>query len=203
MLTRPCSTFYKDALKYGFYELQMARDWYREVTSDVGMHADLVKYWIRISALLIAPIAPHFAEHICCSVLGEPQSIQLARWPTPSRPTDIAILESGAYMRSTVKTIRDGEFQMARKIGKGKASSFDLKKPKSVRIYVATSFPAWQDKCVSAVQGAYDAEKDKVDDQKVRELLAKEGLMKDKRAMPFVQTFKVSRLPAIDFLCQN
>ncbi|TCD60815.1 cytosolic leucyl tRNA synthetase, partial [Steccherinum ochraceum] len=46
------NTNYKDALKYAFYELQSARDWYREVTSDVGMHAALVKYWIRVSALL-------------------------------------------------------------------------------------------------------------------------------------------------------
>ncbi|KAG6855868.1 hypothetical protein H0H87_009903 [Tephrocybe sp. NHM501043] len=27
---------YKDAVKFGFYEFQSARDWYREVTSDVG-----------------------------------------------------------------------------------------------------------------------------------------------------------------------
>lgn len=169
----------------------MARDWYREVTSDIGMHADLVKYWIRSSALLIAPIAPHFAEHIWSTVLQEPKSIQFAPWPTPSAPTDITILEAGTYMRTTVKAIRDGEMQMARKLGKGKSSPFDPKKPKSVRVYVATSFPVWQDKCVSAVQEAYDAEKDKVDDQKVREILAKEGLLKDKKVMPFVQALKV------------
>ncbi|KAE9383077.1 Nucleotidylyl transferase [Gymnopus androsaceus JB14] len=37
---------FKDALKSGFYELQSARDWYREVTSDISMHVDLVRYWI-------------------------------------------------------------------------------------------------------------------------------------------------------------
>ena len=41
------------------------------------------------------------------------------------------------------------------------------------------------------VEEAYDAEKEKVDDKKIRELLAKEGLIKDKRAMPFAQLFKV------------
>ena len=45
-------TNYKDALKYGFYELQIARDWYREAMPDVTMHADLVKYWIRVLAIL-------------------------------------------------------------------------------------------------------------------------------------------------------
>ena len=72
------STNYKDALKYGFYEMQSTRDWYREVTSDVGMHADLVEYWIRISALLILPIAPHFSEHIWSTVLKEPVTVQKA-----------------------------------------------------------------------------------------------------------------------------
>ena len=43
---------YKDAVKHGFYELQSARDWYREVTADVGMHADLVEWWVRTAALL-------------------------------------------------------------------------------------------------------------------------------------------------------
>ena len=66
------STNYKGALKYGFYELQSARYWYHEVTSDTGMHVDLVTYWIRIFPLLVTPIAPHFAEHLYRTMLGMP-----------------------------------------------------------------------------------------------------------------------------------
>ncbi|KAF8119321.1 hypothetical protein EV363DRAFT_1514781 [Boletus edulis] len=40
------STSFKDALKYGFYEFQNICGWYREVIADVGMHADLAKYWL-------------------------------------------------------------------------------------------------------------------------------------------------------------
>ncbi len=154
------------------------------------MHADLVKYWIRNAVLLITPIAPHFAEHIWTTVLGEKNSVQLALWPTLSRPVNRAVLESGAYLRETVKTIRESETSMLKKMSKSKAVAFDPKKPKSVRIYVASTFPEWQDRCVAVVKDAYDAERDKVDDQKVRELLAAQGLMKDKRSMPFVQAFK-------------
>jgi leucyl-tRNA synthetase len=178
-------------MKYGFYEMQTMRDWYREVTADIGMQSDLVKYWIRTAALLITPIAPHFSEYVWSSVLNEPKSVQLAHWPTPAQPVNRAILESGAYMRGTVKTMRDSEAAMLKKLGKNKTAPFDPKKPKSVRIFVATTFPEWQDRCVRVVRDAYDAEKDKVDDQKVRELLTAQGLMKDKRAMPFVQAFKV------------
>ena len=189
-----CSTNYKEALKSSFFEMQMARDWYREVTSDVGMNADLVKYWIRVSALLITPIAPHFAEHIWTALLKEPSSVQNARWPTPSQPVDHAVLAAGQYMRGTLKAMRDSEAAMLKKLSKAKSAPYDPKKPKSVRIYVATRFPEWQDKVVAIVKEAYDSEKEKVDDQKIRELLQAQGLIKDKRAMPFAQVFKVSNL---------
>lgn len=200
------STNYKDALKYGFYELQSARDWYREVASDVGMHSSLVTYWMRTAALLVMPIAPHFAEHIWSGILKQPSSIQLALWPTPTQPVDRALLEAAAYMRGTTKTIRDAEAALVKMIsksqGKGKGPGkddrvmFDSRKPKTVSVYVATAFPEWQDVCVQAVQQAYVKEEDRVDDVKVREVLTEKGLIKDKRAMPFVQAFKV-RLVAV------
>ena len=194
----PRSTNYKDALKYGFYELQTTRDWYREVTSDIGMHADLVRYWIRISALLITPIAPHFAEHIWTSILGEPKSIQHALWPTPTSPVDKPILDAGAYMRETVKTIRDAEVALLKKISKAKGGPalFDPKQPRAVRVYVSTKFPEWQNVCLQAVKEAWDAEREKVDDVRVREILTAQGLIKEKRAMPFVQLLKVSFCPS-------
>lgn len=185
---------YKDALKYGFFELQSSRDWYREVTADVGMHADLTVWWIRVAALMVAPIAPHFAEHVWSTILKEPKSVQLAQWPEPSTPVDQSILDSAVYMRGTIKTMRDAELSLLKKMGKGKQgqATYDPKKPRAVRIYVTTAFPEWQEQCVQVVKEAYSAEHDKVDDQKARELLTARGLIKDKRAMPFVQAFKVS-----------
>ncbi|KAH9922289.1 leucine-tRNA ligase [Epithele typhae] len=183
---------YKDALKFGFYELQSTRDWYREVTSEVGMHADLVEWWVRTAALLAAPIAPHFAEHIWTAVLNEPKSVQLARWPEPTTPVDQTIIDSAMYMRGTIKTMRDAELSLLKKMGKGKQgqATYDPKKPRAVRIYVTSAFPDWQETCVQIVKDAYSSEHDKVDDVKVRELLTQRGFIKDKRAMPFVQAFK-------------
>lgn len=185
-------TFYKDAMKYGFYELQSARDWYREVTADVGMHADLVRYWISVAAVLASPIAPHFAEHIWRGILQHPTSIQHARWPTPPRAVDAPTVDAGAYMRTLVKTVRDAEVTLLKKIGKAKGGPplFDPKKPRAVRVYVATRFPEWQDACVQAVQAAWDPVAARVDDARVRAVLIERALIKDKRAMPFVQLFK-------------
>jgi len=154
------------------------------------MHADLVKYWIETATLLATPIAPHFTEHVWSTVLGKPQSIQLASWPTPASAVDTAAVEAGNYMRGTIKTIRDAELTLIKKLSRGKSSPYDPKKPKSVRVYVASKFPGWQNACVEAVREAYDGETQKVDDAKVREILQTKGLLKDKRAMPFIQLFK-------------
>lgn len=196
VLIRRPSTNYKDALKYGFYEQQSARDWYREVTADVGMHAKLVHWWIRVATLLIAPIAPHFSEHVWSTVLQEPQSVHHARWPAVAHPVDRSLIEAGQYMRGTIKMMRDAELSLLKKMNKGKQgqASYDPKRPRAVRIYVASSYPAWQDQCVEAVKEAYAPEAGKVDDVKIRELLTKRGLIKDKRAMPFVQMIKVRKL---------
>ncbi|KAH9948478.1 leucine-tRNA ligase [Amylocystis lapponica] len=178
------ATNFKEALKYGFYELQTTRDWYREVTSDVGMHVNLVRWWIRVALLLIAPVAPHFSEHVWMTILGEPKSVHLALWPR--------LIEAGLYMRGTIKMMRDAELSLLKKMNKGKQGQapYDPTRPRAVRIYVATSYPAWQDECVKAVKEAYVLEANKVDDARVRELLTQRGLIKDKRAMPFVQAFK-------------
>jgi len=154
---------------------------------------------MRVAALLVTPVAPHFAEHIWSGILKNTDSVQNALWPTPNTAVDPATLEALTYMRGTVKTIRDAEGSLIKLASKAKskkgnaadvAMPYDPKKPKSVRIYVATSFPEWQDICVQAIQDAYNEKDNTVDDAKVREVLTQKGLIKDKKAMPFVQAFK-------------
>lgn len=55
---------FKEALKSGFFELQAARDKYRELCSSEGMHVELTTQYIAVQAKLIAPICPHVAEHV-------------------------------------------------------------------------------------------------------------------------------------------
>ena len=187
-------TNYKEALRTGFYELQSSRDWYREVTSDIGMHAGLIKYWIRTAALLVCPVAPHFSDHLWSDLLKEPQSIQLARFPEPSMPIERSVVDSAQYMRVTLKNIRDAEISMTKKGGKAskmKGVVFEPSKPKAVRIFVAAQFPQWQENCVEVLKGATDMKTGAVDDAKVRGEITKLGLIKDKRAMPFVMSIKV------------
>ncbi|KAN0064710.1 cytosolic leucyl tRNA synthetase [Thecaphora frezii] len=185
---------YKDAMKFGFYEFQTARDLYREATSDVGMHVDLVTRWIKVQALMITPIAPHFAEHVWRHCLGESGSVQSARWPELSGEIDNSVSSALAYVSATVKTLRDAEIALAKKKApKGQPAAdkkYNDRAPKECRIFVARHFPEWQNRCVEIVQQHFDATAKKVDDKAVREALAKEGMLKDKKVMNFIVGFK-------------
>ncbi|GAA5927076.1 hypothetical protein JCM1841_001908 [Sporobolomyces salmonicolor] len=191
---------YKDALKFGFYQLLSARDLYQLATSaEGGMHADLALRFVRTQALLITPIAPHVAEHLWTSVLGESSSIQNAVFPTVSAPVDRSVTDAAAYVRSKVKEIRDAELSFAKKKAKGKgagAGGFDPSKPKAVKIWVANKFPEWQESAVEIVKSAWTGEA--VDDKKVKEDLVAKGLIKDKRYMPFIAQLK-KRIATIGF----
>lgn len=65
------STNFKLALKSGLYDFVSARDSYREAATSagVGMHRDLVLRYVELQALLLAPIAPHWAEYIWLEIL--------------------------------------------------------------------------------------------------------------------------------------
>jgi len=71
-------------------------------------------------------------------------------------------------MCTQVKTVRDAELTPLKKLGKSKGGPpLDQKKPRAVRVYVATRFPEWQDVCLQAVKAAWVPETAGVDDAKV------------------------------------
>jgi leucyl-tRNA synthetase len=56
---------YREVVKEGFYELQNTRDEYREYTSDnEGMNWTVIKRYLELEALLMAPICSHMSEYI-------------------------------------------------------------------------------------------------------------------------------------------
>lgn len=72
LITNPCcSTDFKLALKSGLYDFTSARDSYREAATaaGVGMHRDIIMRYIELQALMLAPIAPHWAEYVWLEVL--------------------------------------------------------------------------------------------------------------------------------------
>merc|ERR1712048_1000229 len=53
---------FKTALRYSWYSLQSARDFWRNNCD--GFHKDLVKKFIETQIILLCPICPHWSEHM-------------------------------------------------------------------------------------------------------------------------------------------
>lgn len=141
--------------------------------------------YVSLQALLITPIAPHWAEYIWQEVLKQPDSIQRARWPSDVPRGDPALTAAREYVKTTSSNITSAEGQAAKKMAKGKTAAFDPKKPKRLTIFAASSFPAWQEKYVDLVREMFDATTLSVDEKEVKGKVSKMG--EAKKAMPFVQ----------------
>lgn len=61
---------FKEALKTGFFEMQTARDKYRElVGGEEKMYMELIEQFITFQAQILCPICPHVAEHVWANIL--------------------------------------------------------------------------------------------------------------------------------------
>ncbi|KAI8815204.1 hypothetical protein BJ742DRAFT_746347 [Cladochytrium replicatum] len=193
--------FYK-AANSGFFDLQIARNEYRKNCTGqgvtgvsasevfVGMHADLVLRFVEVQALLLAPLTPHWSEYVWTTILKKPTTIMKASWPEVGT-INKSILSAATYVRDLVYKIRVAEENALRK----KANKGGVKQPqadpegiKSLRFFVASSFPKWQEDAIAILQSTYDAASNSFSG-KEKELLAAAGL-KDKNVMPFVAGIK-------------
>ncbi len=76
------STKFKSALVAGYYRLQAAYRWY--IRRAGKPNRDVLRKFIEVQTLLIAPFAPHTAEE-AWHIMGKSGSVTLARWPEPER----------------------------------------------------------------------------------------------------------------------
>ena len=181
-------TNYKAALKSGLYDFIGARDAYREATraAGVGMHADLVKRYVELQALMVTVVAPHWSEHIWLEVLKKDNTVQNAQFPqVPEQKAELTAARD--YVRSTSSNITSAEGAQLKRMQKGKQTSYDPKKEKRLSIFCARKYPSWQDGVIDIVREQF---KDmKLDVGTVSKIIPK---AESKRAMPFVQQLKKS-----------
>lgn len=117
----------------------------------------------------------------------KPNTVQNALFPEVPE-ADAGAAGAREYIKTMASNITSAEATQQKRKDKGKNVSFDPKKAKKLTIFVASSFPAWQEKYVDLVREAFDATHLRVDDKKLNPQVAKMGEMQ--KAMPFVQGLK-------------
>lgn len=143
---------YRDALVHAFFELQAARDLYRSTCETLGvqMKRMLVMRFIEVQAIVLSPIAPHFADHVWRNVLHREGFVwSHARWPTELAGTpDAAVLERSEYIERVLTSfrivIRDYLTpKKAKKAKKAGAAVEQVPPPTEAEIVLANAFPEW------------------------------------------------------------
>ncbi|KAG4304749.1 hypothetical protein PORY_001802 [Pneumocystis oryctolagi] len=186
------NTSYKLALKVGFYDFQAARDWYREVSFDHGLHRNLIKRWVEVQVLLMLPFIPHFCEFIWLDILKNKSSIHYSSFPIISKPVDSSISSGLIYLRYITRIIREEEKQQLKRQKKNKNILFNPDKPKKLIILVSTEFPQWQQECIHLLREHYDEEKNSFNEETLLSEISKTKQVE--KNMPFIQQMKLSIL---------
>lgn len=183
-------TNYKLALKSGLYDFQSARDFYREscLSAGVPMSRSLILKYVELQALMVCVIAPHWADYMWQEILHKPSSIQNALWPVVPM-SDSALTAQREYIRSTSSNITSAEANAAKKMAKGKGTGFDPRQPKTLTIFAASKFPAWQDKYIDLLRKAFEDQSIN-DDKAMNGQVAKAAGKDMKKVMPFVQELR-------------
>lgn len=154
------------------------------------MHVDLLTTYISLQALLLTPIAPHWADYIWTEVLHNADTIQNALYPSRGEPNPKLTAAQG-YIRATSSAITSAEANTVKKMSKGKTVSFDPKKAKKLTIYYASAFPAWQEKYIELIRSEFASmtcdDKAGFDDKALNSQIPN---AEKKKAVPFVQGLK-------------
>ncbi|CAN6671394.1 hypothetical protein TRVA0_044S00958 [Trichomonascus vanleenenianus] len=195
------NALYKNALKFGLFDFQISRDYYRDSTAQgAGMHRDLVLRYIETQALLLCPIAPHFAEYVWREKLGHKTSAHDAAFPQVSKPVEKSVSAALEYVRDVARAVRETEGANLKK--KKKGPEFDPKKASKLTFYVAVSFPEWQDQFIELVRERFSQMQLDITPE-LKQQVGKTGDVK--RGMQFINFLKsrISQGEAPDAVCNR
>ncbi|CAN0310176.1 unnamed protein product [Discosporangium mesarthrocarpum] len=97
---------WREGLHSGFFSMQLLRDSYRDWCTKTGtpVHKELILRFIRAQTIMLAPICPHFSEHIW-ALLGETGSVLKTRWPEAGG-VDGWMSRSFQFLTKTLRSFR-------------------------------------------------------------------------------------------------
>lgn len=178
---------YKEALKTGFFELQLCISRYREFCGQQGMHRGLLERFIEVQTLLLAPVCPHVCEHVW-KLLGKTGSIMHARFPVAG-PVDVHLTEASEYI---VRTLHEFRLRLKVYVSPPKGRSAPPPKPSFAVIWVAKTYPTWQTAILKLLQEYVVNDKVLPDNKDILNDLKKDGEVSKfmKKVMPFVHMVK-------------
>ena len=193
---------FREALKCGFYELQSARDEYRNACGVDGMNARLVALFCEVQVKVLVPICPHTCEHMWSKILKRPGFVVTSGWPVLDEP-DLVVYNSGKYIEEQITNLRS-QVQKAEappKKKKGKGGPAAKSKVVGITLYVAKEYTGWRRVVLQSLAGIYKATGGTFPDAKAFEAEVLESMKADSETSAMSQKdLKMLVLPFAKFM---
>jgi leucyl-tRNA synthetase len=143
---------FKEALKCGWWELQIYRDSYRDscLKSGAGMHKDVLRKFLEVQTVINSPFIPHWCENLW-EMLGNKGFVTKADWPTFG-PVDHQLLRQSKYLGDNMRAFRLTAIKSKTKKGKVPAD-YDATK---ATIVIATDFEDWKKEALKFCATIFD-----------------------------------------------
>jgi leucyl-tRNA synthetase len=151
---------FRDALKSGFYDLQLARDEYRLSCGSAGMNRELLGRFMEVQTKLITPICPHYAEHVWQKILKKEGFAIKAGWPVAGNP-DPTLRSANKYLQDSIVLMRkllQKQESGSKKPKKGAAAPPAESKLTVGLIYVNEHYDGWKEQCLRVLQSNFDSQ---------------------------------------------
>jgi len=154
------------------------------------LNRDLILRYIRVLAIVMAPILSHMSEYIWRTILKNPKTIFNERFPDKAK-VDMTILRAHDYINRTIITLRSklGTHNAPPK----KKTDQPLTPAVAARIYFCSSLPDWQQETIRILKKLYEANNgtfpsnnDIATEMKKVDILVKNM----KKVMPFANNLK-------------
>ncbi len=154
---------FKEAVKAGFYEFQGIRDRYREVSLGVTS-ARLMRRYVETQLLMLAPVCTHVCDYLWREVLGKPNSVLCAPWPSTewrlTEPKEAKrLLLEGAFLDEATHDFRLRLKTYLAPPRKGKGAGGDAQPPvppTHASVRVAQRYPTWQAAVLDTLLALYE-----------------------------------------------
>ena len=135
------------------FEFLTIRDTYRFSTANVGMHRRTILRFLQTFPLLISPFCPHTAEHLWQLAHGRSDvddlqpadSVLNAPWPKVGG-TDPSILKLEEHIVE-----QRAQAQRLFLVADAAAAKAKKAKPTSCKVFIAQSFPEWQEQTLTLI----------------------------------------------------
>ncbi|CAN6457035.1 unnamed protein product [Victoria cruziana] len=158
------SMLFREALKTGFYDLQAARDEYRFSCGFGGMNRDLLWRFMDVQTRLIAPICPHYAEHVWKELLKMDGFVISSGWPIGDPPNFI-LKRANRYLQDLIVSMRklfQKQVSGPKKAKKGiqvQQEKAEINKPTVGLLFVSEQYEGWKEECLKVLEKSYDKER--------------------------------------------